>query len=41
MSLHLPLRLWLWILALAMLLWLFRKARGSFWGLTLLVSTLR
>jgi hypothetical protein len=34
---HLPLRLWLWILALGAVLWVFRKARGSLWSLTLLV----
>jgi len=34
---HLPPRAWFWLLALAGVLWLFRRARGSFWGLTLLV----
>jgi len=34
---HLTGRTWIWLLALAGVLWLFRRARGSFWGLTLLV----
>jgi hypothetical protein len=29
-------RVWFWLLALAFILWLFRKARGSIWGLSLL-----
>lgn len=32
---HLSWRGWIWLLALAGVLWLFRKARGSMWGLTL------
>jgi hypothetical protein len=33
---HFTWREWLWLLALAGVLWLFRKARGSFWGLALM-----
>ena len=33
----LPVRFWVWLAALAAVLWIFRRARGSFWGLSLLV----